>query len=795
MNPPSFQPAPDEPEGFPRLAGRARDGVPGELGEVGSGMAGRRFGRFVVVRRLGGGACADVYLARQDEPRREVALKVIKPEATSDRAVRRFRQEAQALASLNHPNVATVFDAQIDGLGDAARPYIAMEHVPDAEPLVLGAMRRKLPLRRRLELMVEVCDAVRHAHARTIVHRDIKPANILISGGEGAPEERAGAGGDEGGGGGAPPPLRVKLIDFGVCVATDPRRSLATMQTEVGQLVGTPWYMSPEQTRAQPDRLGPESDVYSLGVVLYELVLERLPYVLMDKGIEEVLETIREAAPLARRPGDPRLPAGLWNVMMKALHKDRGGRYRDAGELQADLEAILGGRTVSARRDPAWRRGWSRLRRAALRNPAPAQGAAVLAAVLGTLAVSAITPLSHVQAVAAQRAAIWWFDWGHTVETLERTALVLFTDATDREHLRRAIGVGSGASPAELERRLISAVLTRLAGARAAGVMVDFAVSEIDDPGWLHGGVEDLRAAGTPVVFAWTDWGVTLQRLPPGIQRSLASLAPVAGAFSADPSHEDSRYVEAFIVRADGSWMPGLALAGLIGAAEPDYRSHPRIELHRAAHHAVLTFPKWSGRSPLVIPFSPEAPPADGSPPIEDNTYGQQAGDFTAPVGYDFPSRAAMAAATTEVGVLFQLSPQELRERFAGQMVLVGGDVAGMDRHRHPDGGTIAGVMCQAVPLESMLRERLFFDAGPLMTACGAVVMAGCGIGAGRLRRFGWLVGAGGALLIPIGVLAGLHYWGILWSAAAMVLAAGIGFAGAALLSRWRAQELLDERP
>ena len=184
----------------------------------------RRFGPYRLIEKIGEGGMGIVWLARQEHPiRRDVAIKVVKPGADSAQVLSRFESERQALAILNHPNIATVFDA---GLTDDGRPYFAMEYVAGL-PITTFADERALPIAARLELFLQVCEAVEHAHQKGVLHRDLKPANILVG-------ERDGQ-------------AVVKVIDFGVAKALGARLSAETMETQIGSLVGTPEYMSPEQ--------------------------------------------------------------------------------------------------------------------------------------------------------------------------------------------------------------------------------------------------------------------------------------------------------------------------------------------------------------------------------------------------------------------------------------------------------------------------------------------------------------------------------------------------------------------
>ncbi len=210
-------------------------------------------GPYRIIRVLGEGGMGTVYEAEQAQPRRTVALKVIKAGFISPQLLRRFEQESLALGRLQHPGIAQIYEAATADGGFGPQPYFAMELIR-GQSLLTHAAAKHLTFRQRLELMVRICDAVHHAHQRGIIHRDLKPGNILV-------DESA----------------QPKILDFGVARVTD-SDAHATRQTDIGQLVGTLAYMSPEQVLADPLELDVRSDVYALGVILYELLAGHLPY-------------------------------------------------------------------------------------------------------------------------------------------------------------------------------------------------------------------------------------------------------------------------------------------------------------------------------------------------------------------------------------------------------------------------------------------------------------------------------------------------------------------------------------
>ncbi len=301
-------------------------------------------GPYRILDVLGAGGMGVVYLAEQTEPlRRTVALKLIKRGMDTDRVIARFESERQTLALMDHPNIARVLDAGADASG---RPYFVMERV-EGDPLNVYCDAHRLDTRARLGLFLTVCRGVQHAHQKGIIHRDLKPTNVLVAERDEAPE--------------------VKIIDFGIAKAVEPGED-ASMLTREGQFIGTPEYMSPEQARGRP--VDVRTDVYALGVLLYELLVGELPFRRNDDDVTELLRRIREEDPqrpstrvatreanaaqraLARgtQPGALRreLRGDVDWILLKALDRDLSQRYGSAAELAADIGRYLAHEPVLA---------------------------------------------------------------------------------------------------------------------------------------------------------------------------------------------------------------------------------------------------------------------------------------------------------------------------------------------------------------------------------------------------------------------------------------------------------------
>ncbi len=311
---------------------------------------GAEIGRYRLMSVLGEGGMGIIYLAEQIRPiKRQVALKIIKPGMDSRRILARFEIERQTLAHLDHPSIAHMLDG---GLTDAGRPYFVMEYV-DGLSITKYCDSHHLGIDERLRLFQRVCEALQHAHQRGIIHRDIKPSNVLVTSQHGR--------------------MLPKVIDFGVARATGQTHSADTLLTEEGQLVGTPEYMSPEQVDPSPKDVGVQSDVYSLGVLLYVLLTGVLPFDqdrLRDGGVDTVRRLIKEEEPrtpsrkltslgpqaeqIARERRTDRIALvrrlhhELEWIPLKAMAKDRRRRYRSAAELADDVQNYLDGAPLMA---------------------------------------------------------------------------------------------------------------------------------------------------------------------------------------------------------------------------------------------------------------------------------------------------------------------------------------------------------------------------------------------------------------------------------------------------------------
>jgi serine/threonine protein kinase/tetratricopeptide (TPR) repeat protein len=355
-------------------------------------------GPYRLMEQIGEGGMGLVFVAEQQHPvRRKVALKVIKPGMDTGQVVARFEAERQALALMDHPNIAQVHDG---GTAPSGRPYFVMELVKGA-PITEFCDQNQIPVRERLELFLDVCQAVQHAHQKGIIHRDIKPTNVLVVSQDGKPV--------------------VKVIDFGVAKAIGQQLTDKTIYTQFTQMIGTPLYMSPEQAGESGLDIDTRTDVYALGVLLYEFLTGTTPFEgarFKSHGYDEIRRIIREEEPpkpstrvstlgqaattiSAQRKSDPKRLSQLYRgeldwIVMKALEKDRNRRYESASAFAADVQRYLHSEPVQAYPPSRWYLFSKFVRRN--RGPVAAAGLVFLVLVLGIVG----TTLGLLRALAAE---------------------------------------------------------------------------------------------------------------------------------------------------------------------------------------------------------------------------------------------------------------------------------------------------------------------------------------------------------------------------------------------------------
>jgi len=449
-------------------SGQNVPGVPPGVGSDGGGMPESRFrdplvglsiGGVRIVRMISEGGMGRVYEGRQENPRRTVAVKLVKPGVASEKVLRRFEFEAQVLGRLRHPGIAQIHAAGTFGEGAAAQPYFVMEYIAGAKPLTQYAVDLKLSTHERLGLFQKVCDAVAHGHQNGVIHRDLKPSNILVDS-TGQP----------------------KVIDFGVAKTTDSDMALTTLQTDVGQLIGTYQYMSPEQFDADPHAIDIRSDVYALGVVLYELLAGQPPYDLKKKLPHEISGIVRQHDPTPITLVNKALRRDVGVIAGKCLEKDRNRRYSSASELAGDIGRYLVGDPITAI-PPGF---WDGVVRLARRH----RGAMAAVACVAASLVAAVLGISvfAIRAEQAKREA----DVQRDAARAERATATVERDAAEQ------------AREAEAEQRVIAERQRALAEAneqiaskqaRVALESIQYVLSEVDARLRAFPGMSDLRLA------------------------------------------------------------------------------------------------------------------------------------------------------------------------------------------------------------------------------------------------------------------------------------------------------------
>ncbi len=296
-------------------------------------LIGNRIGRYLLKSVIASGGMGTVYEATQELPNRTVAVKVLRSWVAEKSVVRRFEFESQVLAQLTHPNIARLYQASthLDTESGRRIPYFAMELIADAEIITQYCSQGTLDIKQRLKLFLEVCDAVYFAHQKGVIHRDLKPGNILVD------SDR-----------------HIKIIDFGVAHATDSDIAVTTTRTDIGQVIGTLQYMSPEQCRCDINQIGVRTDVYSLGVVLFELLTGHLPYEIPSSDILSAARVIRETSP--KRPSSIAsiVSGDLETITLKALEKNQSQRYQSVADLAKDIRRYLDHKPIQARRPTTW---------------------------------------------------------------------------------------------------------------------------------------------------------------------------------------------------------------------------------------------------------------------------------------------------------------------------------------------------------------------------------------------------------------------------------------------------------
>ncbi len=733
-------------------------------GPAGVPLAHARIGRYTVIRVIGAGGMGIVYEAEQDVPRRIVALKVMnRKDGEGGRAlddtgmgagVRRFLNEAQFLAAQSHPSICQVFDAGMHTPADGSPPvpYIAMEHVAGARRLDAHCRALGLSVRARVELFARVCDAVGHAHGKGVIHRDLKHENVLVN--------EAG---------------EPKVIDFGIArvLGTDVFR---TRITQVGQVLGTLQYMSPEQLAGRHDEVDKRSDVYALGVMLYELVCGRSPREFEGLDPLRIAARVRETA--ATRPTSvaAEVDADMETIVMAAIDPEPSRRYADAGELCAELNRWLAREPIVKRPLGPAARAWRRVRAMAGRNRlVSALGVAIAAFVLAAFVL--VPPVSR-----ASRSTERWASWmmassslSTQISDLSPVTVVTMGDGDDL----RKLMLTEAHSEADVDqlgglRPMLGAVTRALTVAGARTMVLDFGIGNIAgiDPENTRPLVDAVRTAakeGVGVVVGVDSWPMMAVR-----EDVLNELAPYVrwGGFhlGVDPSGPWMAEIAHHVPGMDTS--PGLALAAYASYLRPNPAEALRVA-YAGEQDQIMDV--WFSRpaDDSIVAGGVRGVGERGPRVVITGTFVEASAnggenEITAELHYEIPQDSVLNAATMTLTELFaKASAGTLGAAVRGKIVLVGDTTSGTgdispDRLRPAGVARVYGHATAIVMLVRHMGPHIPTDlVGNVWTgaACAAGALGAILVGSWRRLAVLMLALTVGVILCSVCAFGG---WGLL---------------------------------
>ncbi len=698
-----------------------------------------RIGHFSVRRVISTGPTGTIYEAEQDHPRRLVSLKVMVPGPEHGAVARqRFDEEAQILAGLHHPAIAQVYEAGVlnvagEGGGAVSVPYFAMEYVPSTRTLTQHARDRGLTIAQRLELCAEVCDAVQHAHHRGIIHRAIRPANILI---------------DAGG--------RPKIIDFGFTRALSVERAGDIHPAGDPESVESLFFVAPELLRRDPTEPDARADVYSLGVLLYDLLAGRLPWDPEDIGTRDEGPTRALASTEPTRPStlNHDLRGDAETIILTAMHRDLARRYRSAGDVAADIHRYLQSRPIAARRDSIGYVLRTMFAAAVARHPVPATlvaaGAAWLVATWpGPQLVFTWTPLGIWFERAAEALAP-----APMHAPLSRVRLIAITDGTDMEALAAAAGIAGVRNDQPRSFRALHGVLMeRLAESSGARVVVwdiNFPSPQPGDSAFAAG-VGALQKAGIPVIVGIHPWTLD-PSAEPGIAPVILASGVRWGGASISGDEATPWKLDVIAWRADAEPQPSLVLEALAASQHPDAEGVYRVDTGRGQVEIRYRAPRPGstrrhevGRARVTI----------GAVDLMDEAkqgQGLRQGDGCGSLVLRIPDDASLRAATIPYEEAFRAGPDERRALLGGAAVVLANLRDRSDYSTLPDGRTISRAYAHLAALDALMGGPIIRLPRPWHV--GVLVLAAALVGAtipwrvrSRTARGGVLMFAGAAML------------------------------------------------
>jgi len=650
---------------------------------------------FRLLSQLHHGGQGIVYLAIQESTHRKVAIKVpLDKPAPSSASEKRFVREVELVAQLQHPNIVSIFDSGVTADG---RRYFVMDYIRGLR-LREYVQRNRLSLEAVLALFCDVCRAVHHAHQRGIVHRDLKPGNVLVT--------HDGV---------------VKVLDFGLAKSLTPD-ALTAVSTS-GEFVGTLAYTSPEQVRGQSRDVDQRSDVYSLGVMLYELLTGRLPVTASGElatTVEQICRgepvrpgeawspefgIVRERDAVAQRTLNP-FDADLETVVLKPLAKDPSRRYATAEDLAADLERYLAGEPIAARRDSIGYVLMTRLRTRSQRHRWTAYAVCLLVA--AAIANFIGVPMFSRQTGASawwERTLTRWAPWSARSIDFDEIRIIALTDQTNIAALAAQENLPDvdDKTPRSL-RRLHGRLMARLAAANCRVVAWDIVFpseSPFDED--FAAGAGQLARSGTPVVVGVKTWWLDADRdiaLSPQIAAQVIPGCIAAGLGPGAPWR-----LQLCAQRGLLDPLPSLALAAFAALRQPAARVEYKFN---AAEQAIALYyqPAGSGRRLLEtdhIAISSLLTKDDLSGAYDPVQFGLKPTDTLALQIVEVAPTEAFEAITLEYADVLAAAEAQLRAWFQSRLVFVADLRSGVDRHAHPDGRELPGCYSHVAAVAAML--------------------------------------------------------------------------------------------
>jgi predicted Ser/Thr protein kinase len=685
------------------------------------------FPGYDILKELHRGGQGIVYQAIQRSTKRKVAIKVVKEGPFASRGEKlRFEREVAILAQLRHANIVSIHDS-----GEAGGcAYYVMDYIR-GEALDRWLAQNPRTVEEKLRLFFKIASAVGVAHLRGVTHRDLKPGNVLV-------DERG----------------EPHILDFGLAKTAGGMDT--TLMTRTGQFMGSLPWASPEQAEALPEKIDVRSDVYSLGVMLYQMLTGQFPYDVTG-NMCDVLKRIMHAEPRRPRTVCREVRRELETILLACLEKQPQRRYKTAGELAEDIGRYLAGEPIRQRAPSVRYVAEVRVRRLMRRQPA-----LTILLGLGLVALAANylfrplvyrwTPLNDLYLKALARLPV-----SH-VPDLEAVRVIALTDRTDVSGLARAAGL-QGVDPANLSslRRLHGALLERLADSDLGAMVSDIAFrgpSEFDDD--LLRGIRAIRARGRDVIVSVGGWKLGQTELPafsPGILEEV-KWAAATGDFSSDLPWS----LDLFIERPPGPPVPALALMAVAADLNPGAEMH--LQRDGRTQAAMLNFWRPDRAAPLAkqwvvgptVHFT-----GCWALPEDDDTQGLRQGDRVGEYLVTIPADDVLKRCTLEYQDVFVAHRDRLRTWFRKRIVLLADLREDFDRYPYPDGRFLPGVYAHAVAIGS-LKQDIAIRA-PTNTEGWAVialaVLAG-GSAAYVLYRSKVRLVIALALLVPAMILAGV---------------------------------------